>query len=46
MRDDICCDEHDDALTWRRAEDRARMYGVPFDPVLEGVAKAEDDCDE
>lgn len=43
MRDDICCDEHDDAVAWRRAEDRARMYGVPFDPVLEGVAKAEDD---
>ena len=46
MRSDICCDEEADAGMWRRAEDRARMHGVPFDPVAEGVMQPEDDDNE
>ena len=46
MSYDICCDEEADAGAWRRAEDRARLHGVPFDPVLEGVMQPEDECDE
>jgi hypothetical protein len=40
--DDRCCDEQREADTWNHAEEQCERYGVPFDPVLEGLVEDEE----
>ena len=43
-RDDRCDDEANEGRRWDMAMDRAARFGVPFDPVLEGLV--EEDIEE
>ena len=44
--DDRCCDEQREADIWNAAEERCRRFCVPFDPVIEGLIKDEEDNKE
>ena len=39
--DDRCDDEAAEGRRWDMAMDRAARFGVPFDPVAEGVLEEE-----
>jgi hypothetical protein len=41
--DDRCCDEQREADIWNEAEEQCERYGVPFDPVLEGLVEDAED---
>jgi hypothetical protein len=41
--DDRCCDEQREADIWNHAQEQCERYGVPFDPVLEGLVEDEED---
>lgn len=41
--DDRCCDEQREADIWDHARDQCERYGVPFDPVLEGLVEGDEE---